>query len=88
MAELYLIDCVRDQKHREQQQTLIAGLEELLEQAKNGELKGICYATVAASGHDVWLRALKDDTCGFHELVGASALLSQAMLQSAREDVS
>jgi len=85
MAELILIDGFRDQKHREQQQSIIEGLEELLAQAKAGELRGICYASVSSTGHDVWLRAMKDDTCGFHELVGASALLAQAMIQVARD---
>jgi len=85
MAELILIDCVRHQKHQEQQQSIIDGLEELLAQAKAGELKGICYATISSTGHDVWLRAMKDDSCGFHELVGGSALLAQAMMQAARD---
>ena len=46
MTNLVLLSEEREKQAIEDQQSLIAGLKKLLEAAENGELKGVCYATV------------------------------------------
>ncbi len=53
--------------------------------AEFGELKAICYASVDADGQNVTLGILQDDRTGIHELIGLSQMLSDAILQSARD---
>jgi hypothetical protein len=85
MGNLVLLSGERAKKEMEEKQRLIVGLKELLARAECGELKAICYASVDADGQNVTLGILQDDKTGLHELIGLSQMLSDAILQSARD---
>ena len=45
-AQLVVLSEEREKKAIQDQEALVRGLKKLLEAAENGELKGVCYATV------------------------------------------
>jgi hypothetical protein len=85
MGNLVLLSGERAKKELEEKQRIIVGLKELLARAECGELKAICYASVDTDGQNVTLGILQDDKTGLHELIGLSQMLSDAVLQSARD---
>ena len=81
-AKLVLLDQKRAKKSVEEQESLIAGLKRLLEAAENGELKGVCYATVN-SRDMLSFGILHTSECKVHELVGVSQMLNFRLIQAA-----
>jgi hypothetical protein len=90
-----MIELVLTVRHEDQQmallersegdkEELVSGLEKLLECAKSGEIKGICFAGVDFNG-DMTLGVLRRSACCIHELIGLSHILSDSLLESLRE---
>jgi hypothetical protein len=84
MGKLVLIESARAERSEGDKEELISGLETLLQRAKNGEIKGICFAGVDFSG-DMTLGVLRRSACGLHELIGLSHILSDSLLESLRQ---
>jgi hypothetical protein len=84
MGKLVLIESARAERSEGDKEELISGLEALLQRAKNGEIKGICFAGVDFSG-DMTLGVLRRSACGLHELIGLSHILSDSLLESLRQ---
>jgi len=57
----------------------------MLARAELGELKAVCYASIATDNESITLGILKGDSTGLHEMVGASQILADALLQAARD---
>ena len=85
MTKLVLLQGERKKREKEINKTLVTGLQELLAKAESGELKAMCYGGIDADGHTVSLGVLHDDNTGFHEMVGLSQMLSDALLHSVRD---
>ena len=85
MGDVVLIEQARTEKQRAQHEAMIAGLEKLLDHVKAGEVLGICYTVIPQDRRSLWVCALKEDACGAHELVGASAMLADYVAQAARD---
>jgi len=84
MTNLVLLNTQREKKAEQDRADLINGLKELLARAELGELKAVCYASIAVDGESITLGILKDSSTGLHEMVGASQILADALLESAR----
>ena len=84
MGNLVLIENERAKKSASDREQLVEGLERLLDRAKKGELKGICFAGVDTNG-DMTLGVLRRSSCGIHELIGLAYILSDSLLESLRE---
>ena len=84
MGNLVLIENAREERSEGDKEELVSGLEKLLERAKNGDIKGICFAGVDFSG-EMTLGVLRRSACGLHELIGLSHILSDSLLESLRE---
>ena len=84
MTNLVLLSQEREKKSVEDQETLVLGLTKLLEAAENGELRGVCYATVN-HGDMLSFGVLHTSECGVHELVGVSQMLNFRLIQAAGE---
>jgi hypothetical protein len=61
--------------------SVVLGLRKLLGAAENGELKGVCYATVNADD-ELTFGILSTPDCGVHELVGVSQMLNFRLIQA------
>ena len=83
-AKLVLLSEEREKKSVEDQESLVTGLKRLLVAAENGELKGVCYATVS-TGDLLSFGVLNTSECGVHELVGVSQMLNFRLVQAAGE---
>ena len=83
-AKLVLLSQEREKKSVEDQESVVAGVKRLLEAAENGELKGVCYATVNR-GDLLSFGVLHTSECGVHELVGVSQMLNFRLVQAAGE---
>ena len=81
MTNLVLLSEEREKQAIEDQQSLIAGLKKLLEAAENGELKGVCYATVNR-GDMLSFGILHTSECSVAELVGVSQMLNFRLIQA------
>ena len=61
------------------------GAQEAFESSQEGELRGLCYATV--NTNDVLtFGTLHTPDCGAHELVGASQILNFRLTQAVAEE--
>ena len=72
-----------DKKTLQDTEQIVEGLEKLLERAKAGKLRGICFAGVEENG-DILAGALRVHDCHIHELIGLSSLLNDSLLNSVR----
>lgn len=84
MTNLVLLNTQRSKRDEENRAHLVNGLKDLLAKAELGEIKALCYASIAIDGENITLGILKDDSTGLHEMVGASQILADALLESAR----
>jgi len=84
IGNLVLIESARAERSEGDKEELVSGLEKLLECAKSGEIKGICFAGVDFNG-DMTLGVLRRSACCIHELIGLSHILSDSLLESLRE---
>jgi hypothetical protein len=78
---LVLLSEEREKRAFEDQETLILGLKKLLGAAENGELKGVCYATVNTDDQ-LSFGILATPDCGVHELVAVSQMLNFRLIQA------
>jgi hypothetical protein len=85
MTNLVLLNSQRSKKDERDRADLVNGLKELLAKAELGELKAVCYASIATDNESITLGILKGSSTGLHEMVGASQILADALLQSARD---
>ena len=81
MTNLVVLSEEREKQAIEGQQSLTAGIKKLLEAAENGEVKGLCYATVNANDM-LSFGILHTSTCSVAELVGVSQLLNFRLIQA------
>ena len=81
-ANLVLLSEEREKKAVQDQAALVLGLKNLLEAAENGELKGVCYATVN-NDDQLSFGILSTPDCGVHELVGVSQMLNYRLIRAA-----
>ena len=65
MTNLVVLSEERERQAAEDKESLVAGLKKLLEAAENGELKGLCYATVN-QGDTLSFGILHTAACGVH----------------------
>ena len=84
MTNLVLLNSQRSKKDEQDRADLVNGLKELLAKAEMGELKAVCYASIATDNESITLGILKGGATGLHEMVGASQILADALLESAR----
>jgi hypothetical protein len=84
MADVFLIEEVRSEKAREQRDRIVDGLMGLIERARAGEIIGVCFAAIPSDRQTLCVGALKHDSCGAHELVGASSMLANYIDEAAR----
>ena len=82
MTKLVLLSKERDKRAVEDQEAVVVGLRKLLEAAENGEIKGVCYATVNTED-ELTFGVLATSDCGVHELVGVSQLLNYRLIRAA-----
>jgi hypothetical protein len=80
-ANLVLLSEEREKKAVQDQAALVLGLKNLLEAAENGEVKGVCYATVN-NDDQLSFGILSTPDCGVHELVGVSQMLNFRLIQA------
>ena len=80
-ANLVVLSEERDKKAIQDQETLVLGLKKLLEAAENGELKGLCYATVGTDDQ-LSFGILSTPDCGVHEVVGVAQMLNLRLIQA------
>jgi hypothetical protein len=85
MSNLVLLSGERGKREKADQKKLIMGLQELLARAETGELKALCYASIDSDGQNVTLGVLRGENTGLHEMIGLSHMLSDALLESARD---
>ena len=85
MSNLVLLSGERGKREKADQKKLIIGLKELLARAEAGELKALCYASIDSDGQNVTLGVLRGENTGLHEMIGLSHMLSDALLESARD---
>ena len=86
MGEVVSFDSIRQEKVRDSREAAAGELEQIVELARSGEIKGACYVMLTADGNLTLTGFLKGDQCGMHELVGASALLHDYIVRSAVEE--
>lgn len=84
MTNLVLLNTQRAKRDEQDRADLVNGLKELLAKAELGELKAVCYASIASDGETITLGILRGGAIGLHEMVGASQILADALLESAR----
>ena len=53
--------------------------------AESGEIKAVCYASIDSDGQNVTLGVLRGENTGLHEMIGLSHMLSDALLECARD---
>ena len=80
-ANLVVLSEEREKKAVQDQAALVLGLKNLLEAAENGELKGVCYATVK-NDDELSFGILSTPNCGVHELVGVSQMLNFRLIRA------
>jgi hypothetical protein len=80
-AHLVVLSEEREKKTIQDQEALVLGLKKLLEAAENGELKGVCFATVNTDD-ELTFGILATPDCGVHELVGVSQMLNFRLIQA------
>ena len=80
-ANLVVLSEEREKKAIEDQEALVLGIRQLLEAAENGELKGVCYATVS-NDDQLSFGILSTSDCGVHELVGVSQMLNHRLIRA------
>jgi hypothetical protein len=85
MSNLVLLSGERVKREQGDQKKLIVGLKELLARAEAGELKALCYASIDSDNQNVTLGVLRGESTGLHEMIGLSHMLSDALLESARD---
>ena len=85
MSNLVLLSGERGKREKADQKKLIIGLQELLARAETGELKALCYASIDSDGQNVTLGVLRGENTGLHEMIGLSHMLSDALMESARD---
>ena len=85
MSNLVLLSGERGKREKSDQKKLIIGLKELLARAEAGELKALCYASIDSDNQNVTLGVLCGENTGLHEMIGLSQMLSDALLESARD---
>ena len=85
MSNLVLLSGERGKREKADQKKLIIGLKELLARAEIGELKALCYASIDSDGQNVTLGVLRGENTGLHEMIGLSHMLSDALMESARD---
>jgi hypothetical protein len=76
MGDLIRIDKILAEKDREERERLVLGIESLLERARAGELLGVCFVAIPVDRECLSVGMLKTSDCGTHELVGASAMMT------------
>ena len=86
MGEVVSFDTIKEEKVRHSREAAAGELEQIVELARSGEIKGACYVMLTADGNLTLTGFLKGDQCGMHELVGASALLHDYIVRSAVEE--
>lgn len=84
MTNLVLLNSQRSKKDEQDRADLVNGLKELLARAEQGELKAVCYASIATDNESITLGILRGGSTGLHEMVGASQILADALLELAR----
>jgi hypothetical protein len=80
-ANLVVLSEEREKEAVQDQAALVLGLKNLLEAAENGELKGVCYATVN-NDDELSFGILSTPNCGVHELVGVSQMLNFRLIRA------
>ena len=85
MSNLVLLSGERGKREKADQKKLIIGLQELLVRAETGELKALCYASIDSDNQNVTLGVLRGENTGLHEMIGLSHMLSDALMESARD---
>lgn len=85
MSNLVLLSGERIKRQQADQKRLIIGLQELLARAETGELKALYYAAIDTDNQSVSLGILRGESTGLHEMIGLSQMLSDALLESARD---
>ena len=85
MSNLVLLSGERGKREKADQKKLIIGLQELLARAETGELKALCYASIDSDDQNVTLGVVRGENTGLHEMIGLSHMLSDALLESARD---
>jgi hypothetical protein len=60
-------------------------MQELLARAEAGELKALLLASIDSDNQNVTLGVLRGENTGLHEMIGLSHMLSDALLESARD---
>jgi hypothetical protein len=86
MGKLVVLEGGRNSLNEGTNEKLISGLEDLLGRAKSGEMKGLIYASIDRDNQTVSLGILHDPvTMGLHEAIGLSEMLSDSLLQNARD---
>ena len=84
MAELVVLQGNR-KKLTEDQNRLVSQLEDVLNDARTGKVRGMVYATVCGDDHAITLGILNVEDCGIHELIGLSQMLNDRLLAAARD---
>ena len=87
MAKLVNLESVKDQRAQQKRKRMVAGLENLLARAKSGEISGVCFAAITADRESVCIAALHNQDSSFHELVGATILMTDYVVGAARASV-
>jgi hypothetical protein len=84
MAEVFDIDGLRHQRIREQQEKMASALRSLLARVEAGEVIGVTFAAIDTDRQQIWISALHNSSCGFHELVGAASILAENVAAASR----
>ena len=66
MTNLLLLNSQRAKKDEQERADLVNGLKELLAKAELGELKAVCYASIATDNESITLGILKGGSTGLH----------------------
>ena len=85
MTQIVSYEDAREAKRCERQAEIVGGLEELLRRTQAGEFRGICYCCIGKEGEGLWVGAFSEDGVGAHELVGASAILTDHILRAGHD---
>ena len=83
MGDLISFEGARDQKERESRAYMIERLEELLAQAKDGDLIAVSFVAIHTGREGLAIGHLRAGECGIHELVGATRILSDSIAAAA-----
>lgn len=86
MGKLVVLEGGKNSLNEGTNERLISGLEDLISRARSGEMKGLIYASIDSDNQTVNLGILHDPvTMGLHEAIGLSEMLSDSLLQNARD---